>query len=241
MIRTEHPSRSAGANLTRHRHVGAFFRTPEEKYRILLPYMREGIERGEKAFYVVDPQLRYEHPKRLQAGGIDTPAEEEDRQLEVRSWPDAYLRDGHFDQASMLALIEEIFRAGQARDYRLTRLVAQMEWALEDVPGVNDLVEYETRLNFILPKYKDALICTYDYARFGAGVLMDIMRIHPSLLVGGVLQENPFFVPPGRFLQELRERGANRSRLTSYATGEALAAEEGMLTDDSEVLRIKTL
>jgi hypothetical protein len=33
-----------------------------------------------------------------------------------------------------------------------------MEWALEDFPGVNDLVEYETRLNFVLPKYKDPVI-----------------------------------------------------------------------------------
>ena len=32
-----------------------------------------------------------------------------------------------------------------------------MEWALEDRPGVDDLVEYETRMNFLLPKYDDAI------------------------------------------------------------------------------------
>jgi hypothetical protein len=47
---------------------------------------------------------------------------------------------------------------GPKEGYRLTRLVAHMDWALEDFPGVNDLVEYETRLNFILPKYKDPVI-----------------------------------------------------------------------------------
>ena len=27
---------------------------------------------------------------------------------------------------------------------------------------------------------------------------MDIMRTHPMVIIGGILQENPFFVPPDR-------------------------------------------
>jgi hypothetical protein len=37
---------------------------------------------------------------------------------------------------------------------------------------------------------------------------MDILRTHPMVIMGGVLQRNPFFVPPAEFLAELRERGA---------------------------------
>ena len=36
---------------------------------------------------------------------------------------------------------------------------------------------------------------------------MDILRTHPMVIIGGILQENPFFVPPDEFLRELRERG----------------------------------
>jgi len=32
------------------------------------------------------------------------------------------------------------------------------------------------------------------------------MRTHPMIVIGGMLQENPFFVPPDEFLRELRER-----------------------------------
>ena len=35
---------------------------------------------------------------------------------------------------------------------------------------------------------------------------MDIMRTHPMLIIGGILHENPFFVPPEEFLQVLRTR-----------------------------------
>jgi hypothetical protein len=79
-------------------------------------------------------------------------------QLEVRVWEEAYLRGGRFDQDAMLALIQEVLDSGHARGYPLTRLLAQMEWALEDRPGVDDLVEYETRLNYVLPRYKDPVV-----------------------------------------------------------------------------------
>lgn len=58
----------------------------------------------------------------------------------------------------MLALIEEVLDTGAQQGFPLTRLVAHMEWALEDRPGVNDLVEYETRLNYLLPRYRDPVI-----------------------------------------------------------------------------------
>jgi len=69
----------------------------------------------------------------------------------VRRWQDAYLRGDHFDQNAMLALIEEVLQSADTAGYSRTRLLAHMEWALLDKPGVDNLVEYETRLNYVLP------------------------------------------------------------------------------------------
>jgi hypothetical protein len=110
----------------------------------------------------------------------------------------------------MLALIEEVLQSADTAGYPLTRLVAHMEWALLDKPGVDNLVEYEARLNYVLPKYNDPVICTYDLSKFSASVTMDILRTHPVVIIGGVLQENPFFVPPDQFLLELKERQPRR-------------------------------
>jgi hypothetical protein len=30
------------------------------------------------------------------------------------------------------------------------------------------------------------------------------------VIIGGILQENPFFIPPDQFLRELRQRGATQ-------------------------------
>jgi hypothetical protein len=149
--------RLAGAVLDRSRHVCAFFNSKEEEYRVLLPFVKEGFAQGDKAFHIVDPRNRPQHLQRLEQEGIDVAAAEQRGQLEVLRWEDAYLREGHFDQNRMLALIEEVLQGGEAQGFPLTRLVANMEWALEDRPGVDDVVEYETRLNYVLPKYDDAV------------------------------------------------------------------------------------
>jgi MEDS: MEthanogen/methylotroph, DcmR Sensory domain len=192
--------------LGQRRHICAFFNSVEEEHRVLGSFIREGFERGDKAFHIVDPELQGEHLKRLTEAGIDAERAMGTGQLELRRWQDAYLRGDRFDQDAMLALLEEVIQSGAASGYTLTRLVAHMEWALLDKPGVDDLVEYETRLNYVLPKYADPVICTYDLSKFSASVVMDIMRTHPVVIIGGVLQENPFFVPPDQFLLELRER-----------------------------------
>jgi hypothetical protein len=157
-IKSPEPIRFAGSVLTAQRHVCAFFHHPDEEYRVLLPFIKEGFDRGEKAFHIVDPALRAEHGLRLASAGINVEAAEKSGQFELCNWADAYLRDGHFDQDRMLALIEEVLDGGMQQGFALTRLVAHMDWALEDRPGVDDLVEYEARLNYILPRYQDPVI-----------------------------------------------------------------------------------
>jgi len=70
---------------------------------------------------------------------------------------------------------------------------------------VHDVVEYESRINYMLPKYDMATVCTYDLTKFSAAIVMDVLRTHPQVIVGGILRENPFYVPPDEFLRALQD------------------------------------
>jgi len=190
-------------------HVCAFFHSQNEEYNTLLPFIKEGFERGEKAFHIVDPKLIEDHRQRLDAAGLNAAELERRKQLEIRVWEQAYLRsNGGFDLNDMLALIQEVLSTGQTDNFPRTRLVAHMEWSCEERPGVKDLIEYESRLNYILPQYNDLVICVYDLAQFNAGIVIDILRTHPLVIIGGILQENPFYGEPDDFLKELEARRA---------------------------------
>ena len=210
MANESHSVQFAGGDLGGQRHICAFFNSIDEEHRVLRSFIKEGLERGEKAFHVVDPELREKHLNLLAEAGINVPRSIDTGQLEVRRWQDAYLRGDQFDQNAMLALIEEVLQSADTAGYPLTRMVAHMEWALLDKPGVNNVVEYEARLNYVLPKYDDPVICAYDLSKFPASLVMDIMRTHPVVIIGGTLQENPFFIPPDQFLLELQQRRSVR-------------------------------
>jgi hypothetical protein len=197
----------AGSALTDRCHACAFFHDTEEQYRLLLPFVQEGFRQGDKIFQIVDGRHRDERRERIGSLGIDIDAAEQSGQIEIRPWENAYLRAGRFDQYAMLALVEQVLGKGKDQ-FGLTRLWANMEWSLEDFPGVDDIVEYECRLNDVTSRFEDVVVCTYDLNRFSATVVMDILRTHPQVIVGGILQENPFYLPPEQFLQELRARNA---------------------------------
>jgi hypothetical protein len=184
---------------------------------VLRSFIKEGFERGDKAFHIVDPELRKDHLKRLAEAGIDVEQAIATGQLELRRWQDAYLRDDSFDQDGMLALLEEVLGSAAATGNQHIRFVSRVEPSLVEKAGEYNWLEYETRVNYAVSKYHDPVICTYDLTDFSASLVMDMLRVHPVVIVGGVLQENPFFVAPDQFLLELQERkSARRSAIQAH-------------------------
>jgi hypothetical protein len=186
------------------RHVCAFFNGMDEHYRVLQSFINDGFDEGDKAFHLVDPERREDHLRRLTDAGVDVEAAFASGQLEVHPWEDGPLHGERFDQDTWLAAFEEALQSGPAAGYAKTRFLAQMEWALVDMPGIADMIEFETRVNYVVPKYQNSVICAYDLSRFGASTVIYAMRTHPVVIIGGLMQENPFYVDPGQLLLELR-------------------------------------
>jgi hypothetical protein len=209
------PISFAGSALAETRHVCAFFNSEEEEYRVLLPFIKGGFECGHKAVHVVNAGQRGEHIGRLTAAGIDPVAAERSGQLEVKTNTETYLREGQFDKNRMLDAFEQMASSNAAGQFPLSRIVCRMDWAADGKSYMNDLIEFESRVNHVWEDHEDAVICTYHLGKFGGDTVIDIMRTHPMIIVGGILQRNPFFVPPSEFLREFSERRAGRSASTS--------------------------
>lgn len=215
---TPRPIRLAGAMLGDHRHVCAFFSSREDEYRVTLPFIKDGFESGDRTCHLVGSDRTDDHLARLAAAGIDTVTARRTGQFDLHGWEETYLSGGRFDPDRWLTFVEEELASGSRRGFRRSRFLAHMEWALEDCAGVDRIVEYEAKVNYVLPRYREvSCICTYDLGKWSADVIINIMRTHPMVIVGGVLQQNPFYVPPDQFLDELGARGATRAESTPAA------------------------
>ena len=194
------------------RHIAAFFHSEEERYRVLAPFVADGLARGEKAVHIIDPPSRELHVQRLTEAGIDMRSAEARHQLDLLPWDETYLRDGRFDQYAMADVVRQLIADGAAEGYPLTRAIAFMEWALGDQPGVDDLVEYEARLNDVLAACTDVVICAYDLKKFPGHLILDVLRDHPAVVVAGTLRDNPLYTPPEVMIEELKLRSFSAPR-----------------------------
>jgi hypothetical protein len=200
----------AGSKLDESRHVCAFFNNADEAYRVLLPFIKDGFDCNHKAVHVVNPDQEGEHRRRLAAAGIDLAATERSGQLELRTNTETYLRNGQFDPDRMLEFFEALASGNAQSPFPVSRIVCHMEWATRNEPCIDRLIEFESRVNDVWRRHDDAVICTYHLAEFGAATVIDILRTHPMVIIGGTLQKNPFYVPPEQFLLELRARRQHR-------------------------------
>lgn len=177
----------------------------------MMPFFLEGYEQGEKIFHIVDAEERQEHLFACSQHGIDVDAAQQSGQLEVKVWEEAYLRDGRFEGDRMIRMVEGVL-ADTSDRFPRARLMGKMEWALKALPGVDEIAEYEAKLNHVIPRYPHPVVCVYDLNKHSAGVVLDVLRTHPMVIVGGVLQENPLYMPPDEFLAELKQRNAQTTR-----------------------------
>jgi len=200
------PISLAGSHLREVRHVCAFFSNEDEEYRVLLPFIKDGLQCGDKAVHVVNPHQRDEHLRRLASAGIDPMTRQQTGQLEVKINTDAYLRDGKFDQDRMLATFEQLASGNAPGNFPLSRIVCRMDWVVGDQSRLDNVIEFESRVNDVWSRHDDAVICTYHLNHFRGDAVIDILRTHPLVIVGGILQQNPFFTPPEAFLREYRAR-----------------------------------
>lgn len=188
-------------------HVCAFFNSKDEEYETLTPYYKEAIDLHEKCLHILDPENMAEHKSRLGNAGIDVALCETSGQLELVTWRYVYYDEsGTFDKRRIFSIAADSKKAGMQAGFKRLRLVGDMNWALAHLPGRNKLVEFEANVTQALLHSDQTVLCIYDIAQLSGNTMMDLLRTHPYTVIGGVVQENPFFIPAEKMLEELKSR-----------------------------------
>jgi hypothetical protein len=188
-------------------HYCGIYRTEGEHRALVVDFIREGVRRREKMFYIVNVHTAAELKHLLDQDGLDAEALTESGQLMVLTAKEAYMREGEFDPDSMIALLRAETALAEDQGYPALRVTAEMSWALAGEPGSERLIEYESKLNEFFPRSNCYAICQYDRRRFDSEVLMDVLHTHPHALIGvrGFDNRHMYYVPPRAFLSADRQ------------------------------------
>jgi hypothetical protein len=72
---------------------------------------------------------------------------------------------------------------------------------VEHVPGGDRLLEYESRVSLMVREKPVTAVCQYDANQFSGAAIMNILKVHPKMIVNGIVVHNPFFIEPEQFLK----------------------------------------
>jgi len=111
-----------------------------------------------------------------------------------------YYPDGKFDRFRMIESHNEYYKNSQREGKRNIRATAEMVWALKKMPGIEDLMAYESSLNYFFPGKPWVSICLYNISRFSGSIIMNVLQTHPWVISGGVITQNPFYIEPSEWL-----------------------------------------
>jgi two-component system cell cycle sensor histidine kinase/response regulator CckA len=196
-------------------HLCLIYETEKEHRALLTPFMRQGLELGEKVLYIIDDHTQKEVLNYLRNDGMVVESYLKSGQLVISSVDETYLRGGIFDTDAMIELLRDETERSLEQGYSALRLTGEMTWSLKGKRGSERIIEYEARVNEIIPKSRCLAICQYDRRRFDPVMLSDVLATHPVAIIGTEIFDNFYYVPPEDFLRPDREIAKLDKRLKS--------------------------
>lgn len=184
-------------------HMCMIFDDEAERRRVIAKFLQSGLDANEQVSYFVDTASPEEMLKSLGDDGMSLPEEGDGGQFRVVPAEEAYCPDGTFDVDRMLENLAEL-HGRSIREGRVgARVTGEMSWSRRGLPGSENLVEYEARINTLACTAPTAVVCQYDVRLFDGEALHDILSVHPMMIVHGQVLRNPFYVEPEEFLANL--------------------------------------
>jgi DNA-binding CsgD family transcriptional regulator len=179
-------------------HFCALYSGPIERDRLLFPFLDEGLRNGDKCLCLIDDL----EPALVRDRLVGQPGPDYSRrsaQLDVERASDAYLRAGEFNVDDMTRFLSESVDAAVEDDFDLLRAAGEMSWVLPGPPGGDDLFRYESALNHAVEEVPAIFMCLYDLQKFGATMLIEVLRTHPKVLLDRTVIDNPHYVHPAEY------------------------------------------
>jgi hypothetical protein len=181
-------------------HICQIFSTDEERDELLVAFVAAGLENSERCACFTDHVPSAGPGVWEKAHGRPLAVDDPGAALLLRGTTEAYFAAGRFDPERMLAAVQQFHASSVDGGYRAARVIGEMSKEVENVPGGSRLLEYEARVSLLLREHPVTAMCQYDARNFDGASIMDILRVHPLLVVRGFVVRNPFYVPAERFL-----------------------------------------
>jgi anti-anti-sigma factor len=193
-------------------HLCAIFESQEERFSVVVPFIRIGLERKEKCVYVAGGQNIVPVQEALRADGVDVEQAIRSGALTITTKEAVYFKGGYFDAERMFAFWKEASGQARADGFSALRATGEVDWLQEGAPGLERWMEYESRVTDTFSRNNCMALCQYDRRSCSPAEILDVIRTHPIVIYGSTVCRNFYHVPAEEFL-EANPAGSQAARV----------------------------
>ena len=186
-------------------HICYIYNDDKERNRIMSKFLNQGLNEKEKVLYFVDTVSTEVFEDSMSELGLDIQSSKKDFALSDAG--PTYCPDGPFCGDRMINFLGDFYDDAIENGYTGVRGSGEMSWSLVDgITKTEELLRYEAEINNAVKTRPITAICQYDARKFDGNTIMDVLSVHPAMIVRGQIVKNPYYVEPEIFLKEYQAR-----------------------------------
>jgi hypothetical protein len=183
-------------------HICQIFSDDKERHSALIDFVVSGVKTGENTACFSEKETADSLSEHFKQNGISYKEVQNSGEFTLSKTAEVYFEGGKFEPERMLKLLKEFYENAQKQNKNGARVIGEMSPEVENVPGGSRLMEYESKVSLLLKKYPVNAVCQYDARAFDGATIMDILKVHPYMIVKGSVVHNPFFIQPEEYLSK---------------------------------------
>ena len=178
-------------------HICQIISSDDERQESLLKYISSGLQSRERITCISDKVTEQVVEEFLGNYGISYREARDSGALTLRAPRDVYIKADRFDPECVLSMLTADYVDSVAQGYPGVRHVGEMPSEIQHVSGGNRLMEYESKISLLLRDYPITAVCQYDARSFEGAFIMDVLKVHPLMVVQGVSSQQSVLYQTG--------------------------------------------
>lgn len=181
-------------------HICQIFSDDEERQDALYKFLLSGMKGKEKVACFSEKVNNNDVDHLCKENNLDYEELCKDEAIKLASTEEVYFQDNKFIPERMIDMLTEFYNDSEEQNFTAARVIGEMTPTIQNIDGGDRLMEYESKVSLLLKTHPVTAVCQYDANNFDGSTIMDILKVHPYMIIKGTVVHNPFFIKPEDFL-----------------------------------------